>query len=62
MKERAEKMQIDLGGNLLPGFVGGSKDIESCAERLRILYSAGIAAAVLFGLLNALLFKPRAKK
>jgi tyrosine-protein phosphatase YwqE len=47
MKERAEKMQIDLGGNLLPGFVGGSKDIESCAERLRILYSAGIAAAVL---------------
>ena len=47
MKERAEKMQIDLGGNLLPGFVGGSKDIETCTERLRILYSAGIAAAVL---------------
>ena len=40
-------MQIDLGGNLLPGFVGGSKDIEICAEKLRTLYSAGIAAAVL---------------
>ena len=47
MKERAEKMQIDLGGNVLPGFVSGSKDIETCAERLRTLYSAGIAAAVL---------------
>ena len=47
MKERAEKMQIDLGGNVLPGFVGGSKDIEICADRLRTLYSAGIAAAVL---------------
>ena len=47
MKERAEKMQIDLGGNLLPGFVGGSKDIEICADRLRTLYSAGVAAAVL---------------
>lgn len=47
MKERAEKMQIDLGGNVLPGFVGGSKDIEICAERLRALYSAGVAAAVL---------------
>lgn len=40
-------MQIDLGANILPGFVGGSKDIETCAERLRTLYSAGIAAAVL---------------
>ena len=40
-------MQIDLGGNLLPGFVGGSKDIEICADRLRTLYSAGVAAAVL---------------
>lgn len=40
-------MQIDLGGNFLPGFVGGSKDIEICAEKLRTLYSAGIAAAVL---------------
>ncbi len=47
MKERAENMLIDLGGNLLPGFVGGSKDIEECAERTRTLYSAGIAAAVL---------------
>jgi tyrosine-protein phosphatase YwqE len=40
-------MQIDLGGNILPGFVGGSKDIEMCAEKLRTLYSAGIDAAVL---------------
>ena len=40
-------MQIDLGGNVLPGFVGGSKDIEICAERIRTLYSAGVAAAVL---------------
>ncbi len=40
-------MQIDLGGNVLPGFVGGSKDIEICADRLRTLYSAGVAAAVL---------------
>ncbi len=47
MKERAEKMQIDLGGNVLPGFVGGSKDIETCAEKLRTLYSAGVDAAVL---------------
>ena len=46
-KERAEKMQIDLGGNLLPGFVGGSKNNEICAERLRTLYSAGVDAAVL---------------
>ncbi len=40
-------MQIDLGGNVLPGFVGGSKDVEICADRLRTLYSAGVAAAVL---------------
>lgn len=40
-------MLIDLGGNLLPGFVGGSKDIEACAERIRTLYSSGIAAAAL---------------
>ncbi len=40
-------MQIDLGGNVLPGFVGGSKDIEICADRLRTLYSAGVAALVL---------------
>ena len=40
-------MLIDLGANLLPGFVGGSRDIEACAERIRNLYSSEIAAAVL---------------
>lgn len=40
-------MLIDLGGNLLPGFVGGSRAIEDCAERIRTLYSAGVAAVVL---------------
>lgn len=40
-------MLIDLGANLLPGFVGGSRDIDACAERIRTLYSSGIAAAVL---------------
>lgn len=40
-------MLIDLGANLLPGFVGGSRNIEDSAERIRTLYSAGIAAAVL---------------
>lgn len=40
-------MLIDLGANLLPGFVSGSRDIESCAERIRILYSSGLGAALL---------------
>lgn len=40
-------MLIDLGANLLPGFVGGSRDIEACAERLKILYSSGLGAALL---------------
>lgn len=47
LKVRAEKMLIDLGANLLPGFVAGSKNIEESVERMRTLYSAGIAAAVL---------------
>ena len=46
MKERKE-MLIDLGANLLPGFVSGSRDIESCAERIKILYSSGLGAALL---------------
>lgn len=46
MKERKE-MLIDLGANLLPGFVGGSRDIEACAERLQTLYSSGLGAALL---------------
>ena len=40
-------MLIDLGANILPGFVGGSRDIESCAERIKILYSSGLGAALL---------------
>lgn len=40
-------MLIDLGANLLPGFVSGSRDIEACAERLTILYSSGLGAALL---------------
>ena len=40
-------MLIDLGGNLLPGFVGGMKDVRACSERLGALYSAGVVAAVL---------------
>ncbi len=40
-------MFIDLGGNLLPAFAEGSRDVKSCAERLAALYRAGIAAAVL---------------
>lgn len=40
-------MLIDLGANLLPGFVGGSRDIEACAERLTTLYSLGLGAALL---------------
>lgn len=40
-------MLFDFGGNLLPGFVGGSKRIEDCAERIRNLYSSGINAALL---------------
>lgn len=40
-------MLIDLGANLLPGFVGGSRDIDACAERMRGLASAGVRAALL---------------
>ena len=40
-------MLIDLGANILPGFVGGSRDIEACAERIKILYSSGLGAALL---------------
>lgn len=40
-------MLIDLGANLLPGFVGGSRDVEACAERIKILYSSGLGAALL---------------
>ncbi len=40
-------MLIDLGANLLPGFVSGSRDIEACAERIKILYSSGLGAALL---------------
>lgn len=40
-------MLIDLGGNILPGFVGGSRDIELCAERIRTLYSAGLGAVLM---------------
>lgn len=40
-------MVFDLGANLLPGFVGGSRNIDDCAERIRTLYSSGIEAAVL---------------
>lgn len=40
-------MLIDLGANILPGFVGGSPNIEVCSERLGILYSSGLAAALL---------------
>jgi len=40
-------MLIDLGSNLLPGFVSGSRDIDSCAERIGTLYSSGIGAALL---------------
>ena len=40
-------MFIDLGGNLLPGFADGAKDVKSCAERLSALYSAGVDAVVL---------------
>ena len=47
MKERAERMLIDFGANLLPGFVGGSGDRASCVERIKDLHSFGVAAAVL---------------
>ena len=47
MKERQENMFIDLGGNLLPGFADGAKDVKSCAERLSALYRAGVDAVVL---------------
>ncbi len=40
-------MLIDLGGNLLPAFAEGAKDVRACAERLSLLYSAGVDAAVL---------------
>ena len=40
-------MFIDLGGNLLPGFTDGVKDVKACAERLSALYRAGVDAAVL---------------
>ncbi len=40
-------MLIDLGGNILPGFVGGSRDIDLCAERIRTLYSAGLGAVLM---------------
>ena len=47
MKERAERMLIDFGANLVPGFVGGSGDMASCVERIKDLHSFGVAAAVL---------------
>lgn len=40
-------MLIDLGGNLLPSFVDGSRDVKACAERISALYNAGVGAAVL---------------
>ncbi len=40
-------MLIDLGGNLLPFFAEGARDIKNCAERLSELYYAGVDAAVL---------------
>ncbi len=40
-------MLIDLGGNLLPAFADGAKDVKACSERLSELYSAGVDAAVL---------------
>lgn len=40
-------MLIDLGGNVLPGFVGGSRDIDICAERIRTLFSSGLGALLL---------------
>lgn len=40
-------MLFDLGGNILPGFVGGSRDIESCAERIETLYSSEVKAVLL---------------
>lgn len=40
-------MFIDLGGNLLPGFTDGAKDVKACSERLSELYQAGVDAAVL---------------
>ena len=47
MKERQENMFIDLGGNLLPAFAEGSRDVKACAERISALYNAGVDAAVL---------------
>lgn len=40
-------MLIDFGGSCLPGFVGGSRNIKACADSLRTLASADIAAAIL---------------
>lgn len=47
MKERQENMFIDLGGNLLPAFADGTRDVKACAERISSLYKAGVNAAVL---------------
>ena len=40
-------MLIDLGGNLLPAFAEGTKDVKVCAKRLSALYRAGVDALVL---------------
>ncbi len=40
-------MLFDLGGNILPGFVGGSRDIGACAERIETLYSSDVKAVLL---------------
>ena len=40
-------MIFDLGGNILPAFAEGTKGIKACSERLAVLYSAGVDAAVL---------------
>lgn len=40
-------MLIDLGANLLPGFVGGTTDVSSSVERIKDLGAFGVAAAVL---------------
>ncbi len=38
---------IDFGGNYLPGFIGGPRDIASGTERMRDLCSAGIDTLLL---------------
>ena len=40
-------MLIDLGGNLLPAFAEGTRDVKACAERLSELYRDGVDAVVL---------------